>query len=563
MKTKLFLIALITCTISANAQIHVWTKGIIGSVNTDVYGQRTYVEPSGNAVYTFGEYSNYSSTNSITIDPGGANQELSTIATIPLANYLVKMTTDGQLIWAHSFNSTLFIQLNSISADAAGCCYINGNFNGSFDADPGNSIHQMTSNVGMANFLLKLDADGNFVWAQQFDRASIIDIAIRSNAVFCVGYFSETVDFDNGPGNSSLTATDNQDCFVMRLNTDGEYQWVKQFGSTNNTPDDIEYATEINVTPDGMINVSGIFSESGDFNPELGITTLTAVGGTDVFLMRLSAMGDFQWVVSTGTSIKEYTPRMTTSASGTIYLSATTIQPNNNAPLEDIFIARFSPNGSLLWSKLIGGENSDQAISVNVDEEDNLYLMGDFGSANFNVDPGAGGTSLHCVDLEFMNGYFLKFTPEGDLSWATSLTGSLNSIWKSSYHSGFLYTTGYFRGDLDMAPGTPVYQLNGNGERLSSYLSKLDVSHTLGNPDLETQLDLPFKLYPNPAQSITYAELQPGSVVTVYDLAGAVLMQQTVQQEITALNTEKLVSGTYLVEVQQNGQKLVQKLVKD
>ena len=114
-----------------------------------------------------------------------------------------------------------------------------------------------------------------------------------------------------------------------------------------------------------------------------------------------------------------------------------------------------------------------------------------------------------------------------------------------------------------MAPGTPVYQLNGNGERLSSYLSKLDVSHTLGNPDLETQLDLPFKLYPNPAQSITYAELQPGSVVTVYDLAGAVLMQQTVQQEITALNTEKLVSGTYLVEVQQNGQKLVQKLVKD
>lgn len=557
MKTTLLLIALISCAISINAQIHEWSKGIIGTGNTAVHGYKTYVEPSGNAIYTYGEHTDFDSENSITLDPGGINQILT--GAYASSYYLIKMTPEGQLIWGQTFSASSYVFIQDISTDAAGNCYIAGVFLGAMDVDNSSTNYTLTTNTDLTSFIVKLAANGDFLWAQQYDKMALTTIAIRSNALFCAGYFIDLCDFDNSASSVPHTSQGESDCFVMRLNTEGEHQWVKILASTGDT----EYITDISTTPTGMLNVTGNFGNSVDFNPDAGVTTLNAVGELDIFLLQLSATGDFQWAQSVGSTIIDAPTSLNTASTGAIYITGVKAHPNHIEPYEDILIFKFSDQGNLVWSKSIGGIDMDQAISSTLDENENLYVSGDFSSMNLDFDPGIGEAPQDIDPINGSIGYILKLNSVGDFVWVTSFNGTTNSIWSASYHSGALYTTGSFINSLDMAPGDPFYQLDGNTENYNSYLCKLDVTQTLDNPNLGAQQDLPFKLYPNPAQSIVYTELEPGSVVTVYDLAGAVIAQQTVTQQPNPINIESINAGTYLVEVLYNGNKITQKLVKN
>lgn len=564
MKTQLFIIAAIFCTLSANAQIHVWSKGLVGAQNTEVYGQRIHVETSGNAIYSYGEHTNIDSPNIFYVDPLGAN--------IPVtggmsSGYVTKMNPDGQLIWAHSFQSTSWNKVSAVYSDPGGNCYIAGYFLGTMDADPGNGSYNLTSNSGISSFIIKLDATGNFVWSQMYEETVINDLVIRSNAIFCGGNFSGQQDFDCSAATYILTSQDISDCFIMRLNTDGALQWAKGFGSTSNTSDLTECVTSINVTPNGEINVAGVFSEGGDFNPDAGQTLLSSPAQTDVFIMRLGATGVFQWAVNAGSTYGVYSPRIATSSSGTIYQSNSAEVSLSGQPYEDISLRKFSSEGALLWSKHIGGNYTEQASGLTVDEEENLYLSGDLGSESVDFDPGSGETILQCDVMGSFNGYLVKFTPEGNLEWATSLPGNPNSIWDVKYYGGFVYTTGYFFNSLDFAPGEDYhYEIEANPPYPSGFVSKLDVTETLGLANEMAENSTLFKLYPNPAQStitIQQEQLKTGSTVKIYDLTGALILDQVIQQPTTVLNVQSLASGTYLVELHQDNTIAVQRLIKD
>jgi outer membrane protein assembly factor BamB len=435
------------------------------------------------------------------------------------------------------------------------------------DADPGNSIESLTSSSAETSFLLKLDAAGNLIWAQQYDNIYISDIEIRSNAVYCGGNFSGPCDFDVSAATNILTSQDNVDCFVMRLNTDGELQWVKGFGSSANTSNQAESVTSINITPGGGINVSGVFSDSGDFNPEAGQTLLNSTGASDVFILQFNATGTFQWAVNAGSGYGVYGAQIVTTSTGAIYQTNSTEVSLSGEPYEDISIRKFSSGGTLLWSKHIGGNFMDQVSGITTDEDENLYISGDFGSESVDFDPGSGETIIQCNGMESINGYLVKFTPAGNLEWVTPFSGNPNAMRDIKYHSGFVYTTGCFFESLDFAPGEDYqYIIQANPPFPNGFVSKLDVTETLGLADETAENGTLFKLYPNPTQSeitIQTEQLKQGSIVKIYDLTGALMLEQVMQQPTTVLNIQQLASGTYLVELHQDNEIAVQRLIKD
>jgi len=65
--------------------------------------------------------------------------------------------------------------------------------------------------------------------------------------------------------------------------------------------------------------------------------------------------------------------------SPTITLGANTL---TNSGGEDIFIAKYAPNGDILWAKSAGGIGYDQSYSVTTDMNGNAYLTGWFRSTN-------------------------------------------------------------------------------------------------------------------------------------------------------------------------------------
>jgi Ca2+-binding RTX toxin-like protein len=105
--------------------------------------------------------------------------------------------------------------------DGSGNVYTTGHFSGTADFDPGAGTFDLTSAGGDDVFVSKLDADGNFVWADQLGGTSDDvgrGVAVDgSGNVYTTGYFSATADFDPGAGTFDLTSAGGYDVFVSKL----------------------------------------------------------------------------------------------------------------------------------------------------------------------------------------------------------------------------------------------------------------------------------------------------------------------------------------------------------
>jgi hypothetical protein len=91
----------------------------------------------------------------------------------------------------------------------------------------------------------------------------------------------------------------------------------------------------------------------------------------------------------------------------------------------DVFVMKFSPDGQLLWSTLLGGPNYDRAYGVEADSQGYIYVAGRAGE-EFPVTPGAFqttfidtvGTNLGLYGKQ--NGFVAKLAPDGSqLIWAS------------------------------------------------------------------------------------------------------------------------------------------------
>ncbi len=87
----------------------------------------------------------------------------------------------------------------------------------------------------------------------------------------------------------------------------------------------------------------------------------------------------------------------------------------------DVFVAKFSPGGALIWSTYIGGPNYDRAYGVEVDGQGYVYVAGRAGPG-FPVknafQPHFDGVDNGSYGMQ--NAFVLKLTPDGsDLVWSS------------------------------------------------------------------------------------------------------------------------------------------------
>lgn len=116
--------------------------------------------------------------------------------------------------------------------------------------------------------------------------------------VYIAGKFTGTnVDFDPGAGVSSFSSVGQYDGYIAKYSSTNTLQWVVTFGSSG-----FDGVNAMAVDASGNVFVTGSFNQTVDFDPSAGTTSLTSHGNTDIFTARYSTTGALVWVVNAGSN---------------------------------------------------------------------------------------------------------------------------------------------------------------------------------------------------------------------------------------------------------------------
>jgi hypothetical protein len=135
----------------------------------------------------------------------------------------------------------------------------------------------------------KFDSQGNLIWAKQIggtgnNVANSLHLDGLNN-VYIVGFFNDSINFDPGLGNFKLYSEGMQDFFVLKLNSYGNFLWVRSIGGKLN-----DYAKSVSIDLNNYVYVSGKFSDTVDFNPAGPSSYLYSGGFQDLFILKLSQL---------------------------------------------------------------------------------------------------------------------------------------------------------------------------------------------------------------------------------------------------------------------------------
>jgi hypothetical protein len=393
----------------------------------------------------------------------------------------------GNFVWALSMRGATHDAGNAIAVDAAGNVYTTGNFQETVDFDPGPEMYNLISKGGTDIFISKLDNRGNLVWARSMGGPSNdygFGIAVdAAGNVYTTGGFTETADFDPGPGSYDLTDHGNWDIFVSKLDSSGNLVWARSMGGA-----DSDYGIGIAVDSAGNVYSTGYFQGTVDFRPGPLHYNLTSNGSTDVFVSKLNSSGFFVWARSMGGASSDYGNGIAVDASGNVYATgdflatadfdpgAGTLNLTSHGD-RDIFVCKLDINGNLDWAKAMGGAAADRGRAIAVDSSGNACTTGYFqGIVDFR--PGSGWYFLHSKGQEDI--FISKLDSSGNFVWARSMGGPAGDFGRNVAvdSAGNVYTTGYFLETADFDPGPETLSLASQGLE-DIFVNMLDSSGNL------------------------------------------------------------------------------------
>jgi hypothetical protein len=204
----------------------------------------------------------------------------------------------------------------------------------------------------------KLDSDGNFVWLVQFGSSAFeeaIGVTIHGNDVYATGVTRGTL-----PGKASAGETDS---FVIKLDRDdGTVDWLSQFGSSGT-----DSAWKIRVIGDAIFASGHTTGSWGDTN----------LGELDPFLVRLDMDGAVEWVRQFGTTGNDTCFSMTKFAGG-IAMAGTVrgaLPGQTPAGDGDFFVRAYDSDGVERWTLQWGTSFLDALAAIAVKGKD-VYVSG-------------------------------------------------------------------------------------------------------------------------------------------------------------------------------------------
>ena len=423
------------------------------------------------AVYVTGTF-----TGSVDFDPGTGLRVLTSLGGTDV--FVARYSASNALVWAVQLGGSGEEAARALTLDANDDVLIAGWFEGTPDFDGGAGMVSLTSAGGRDGFVAKLSNAGTLAWARRFggpNADELIDVATNGSVVFAGGFFQGPA--EGSPNGTAPVAAPGlgEDIVVLSFDGNGAPQGAIALGGPGQ-----DRASGVTVAGTALV-VSGGFTDDVDFDPGPGLGTVQPVGTRDGYLAAFTLAGALQWIRTvSGTGEVIVTENGLSFGGGTVQLIGTftgdvdldsglgTVSAQSQG-LEDIFVLRVDPNGSLEDAFTIGSTGSETPLRAAADGSA-LTLAGTF-TTSLDVDPGTGLSVLTPFGTGGASDAFVvRYSSAGQVTWARGFGGLVNGAESGTAPLGLglgpagqVVVAGRFFGTMDVDPSNATFALTSLG----------------------------------------------------------------------------------------------------
>ena len=271
--------------------------------------------------------------------------------------FVVKFNPDGSLSWQRTFDGPGDFSFDRVNGVAVA---------------PDGSVYAAGQTVGVGNdvLLLKFSPDGSLVWQRRWDAGGQETgeaVAVASDGAV---YVTGTTDSFGGFGHF----------LVLRFAPDGTLVWQRIRDVATDAV--VGAGQAIAVAADGSIYAAGVAPRS-------------VVGEFDMLLLKLDPQGTLSWQRTySAAAVADARGGVAIGADGSVYVAGGIQAVTRRTAVNDTFVAKFGPDGSLVWDREYGGDQGDFPGGVAARADGTVLIGGE--TASF----GAGSDDAFLLHLD-------------------------------------------------------------------------------------------------------------------------------------------------------------------
>jgi hypothetical protein len=295
------------------------------------------------------------------------------------------------LDWSRQFGTPLNDFSWGVSADGLGNVYISGDTDGNLGGPTAG---------GSDAFVSKYDSAGNLLWSRQLgtgrdDHSEGVSADGMGN-VYISGWTYGSLGGPNAGGDGI-----SPDAFVAKYNAAGDFQWVRQLGTTGE-----DFGQGVSADALGNVYLAG-FAEYGLTDPNSS--------NYNAFVAKYDAAGNLHWTRQVPSFDSHYNQGVSADGLGNVYLSGDNLGSPGYpyAGSAVAFVNKYDSNGTIQWTKQSADESSPR---VSADRFGNVYLSGST---------------------------VTQYDSNGNLKWSVPLESNTRSEAVSADPLGYVYISGF------------------------------------------------------------------------------------------------------------------------
>lgn len=534
MKILLYVFILVYLNLPSAAQQTHWSWAKIGYNIDMALGTNVCIDMNDN-VYATGSFKN--------------TLNLDTFSIVSLGDFdafLIKLNATGECVWAKSIggigdDASNFSGISLLSIDSLGNSYLSFPFSDTVKVDGFTIASEGYTDIAM----IKFDKNGNVIWCKSFgtienDRPK--KIILWHDKLYLCGEFSingtESIQLDT----VTLTSKGGGDIFLVKMDTSGVVIWARNEGTPlNENAESIDADKSGNIFLSGNVGSTIYFAHDTLSNPNFGHLD---------FVVKYDSTGDELWAKPAFHDGVYYGGDIVTDTNGNVYKTGYTTDDNiikfgsinlNNYYYNKAYLAKYSPNGQLLFAKKISTYTFYDALnSIKLNPIDNtIYLCG-----RYNYLATFGADTLHSYGHDDI--LLLKMNEQGNILWSTHAGGisADGAIGLAVAPNGDLVLTGYTSSSNCNFGNIQVSAQNG----WDIFVARLSQTSDVADNDKESK---EIKVFPNPAENTVFVHADDAlERIVVYDITGRHVLDwqpDSVPKNKVCLNIEGLVNGLYFI----------------